>query len=210
MPQIVNKSYFNKQNILYIPLASEAPLPSAVTSTPNDGTYIDALCIEIEKTILVNALGLTTYNELQLAIADEFTNPLYASYDKLVNGDEYDGKIWLGLDNEDSLIANYIYQEFVTQTDIRLSATGAKKVNPENATTQTPRYLIAGACQNFIKQYQGEYLTTPFITDNFIDWYGCNSIEKSLYGYLMDKQADFTNWKSEYFKIYETKNSFGI
>ena len=42
MPQIVSKSYFNKQNILYIPLASEAPLPSAVTSTPNDGTYIDA------------------------------------------------------------------------------------------------------------------------------------------------------------------------
>ena len=63
MPQIDNKSYFNKQNILYIPLASEAPLPSAVTSTPNDGTYIDNLCIEIEKTILVNALGLTTYNE---------------------------------------------------------------------------------------------------------------------------------------------------
>ena len=88
MPQIVSKSYFNKQNILYIPLASEAPLPSAVTSTPNDGTYINNLCIEIEKTILVNALGLTTYNELQLALAD-IDNPLYASYKKLVNGDEY-------------------------------------------------------------------------------------------------------------------------
>jgi hypothetical protein len=47
------------------------------------------------------------------------------------------------LDNTDSLIANYIYQDFLTQTDIRLSATGAKKVNPENATNQTPAYLIA-------------------------------------------------------------------
>jgi hypothetical protein len=46
------------------------------------------------------------------------------------------------LDNTDSLIANYIYQDFLTQTDIRLSATGAKKVNPENATNQTA-YLIA-------------------------------------------------------------------
>jgi hypothetical protein len=27
---------------------------------------------------------------------------------------------------------------------------------------------------------------------------------------LMDKQADFTNWSPENFKIYETKNSFGI
>jgi hypothetical protein len=44
------------------------------------------------------------------------------------------------LDNTDSLIANYIYQDFLTQTDIRLSATGAKKVNPENATNQTPAF----------------------------------------------------------------------
>jgi hypothetical protein len=74
-------------------------------------------------------------------------------FKKLIQGDEYDDKIWLGLDNTDSLIANYIYQDFL-KTDIRLSATGAKKVNPENATNQTPAYLIA-ASQNFIKQYQG-------------------------------------------------------
>ena len=49
MPQIVSKSYFNKQNILYIPLASEAPLPSAVTSTPNDGTYITTYVLRLKK-----------------------------------------------------------------------------------------------------------------------------------------------------------------
>jgi len=114
------------------------------------------------------------------------------------------------LSHSDSLIANYIYQEFVTQTDIRLSATGAKKVNPENATNQTPKYLIAGAFQNFIKQYQSEYLLNPFIRGCFIDWYGCEGIEKSLYGYLMDNKESFLNWKPEYFKVYETKNSFGL
>jgi len=200
--QIVDKSFFNNQNYIHIPLAVVDP-----SATPNNATELDYMCVKLEREILLNAFGLSLYNEVK-AITD--IESADEKFKKLIKGDEYDGKIWLGLDNEDSLIANYIYQEFVTQTDIRLSATGAKKVNPENATTQTPRYLIAGACQNFIKQYQGEYLTTPFITDNFIDWYGCNSIEKSLYGYLMDKQADFTNWKSEYFKIYETKNSFGI
>ena len=155
MPQIVNKSYFNKQNILYIPLASEAPLPSAVTSTPNDGTYIDALCIEIEKTILANALGLTTYNELQLAIADEFTNPLYASYDKLVNGDEYDGKIWVGLKYDLSLIANAVWIEYVMQKNTNLSAVGNSQVNLEKGTLVTPMYKIANASASFIKQYQG-------------------------------------------------------
>jgi hypothetical protein len=200
--QIVNKSYFNKQNYLYIPLAVSNP-----SSVPNNATEIDFLCEKLEREILLNALGLNLYNEIK-AITD--INTSAEKFKKLIQGDEYDGKIWLGLDNDDSLIANYIYQEFVTQTDIRLSATGAKKVNPENANIQTPRYLIASAHQNFIKQYQSEYLIEPIIIDNFTDWHGRDCIEKSLYGYLMDKQADFTNWKPEYFKIYETKNSFGI
>jgi len=200
--QIVNKSYFNKQNYLHIPLAVSNP-----SSVPNNATEIDYLCEKLEREILLNALGLSLYNEIK-AITD--INTAAEKFKKLIQGDEYDGKIWLGLDNDDSLIANYIYQEFVTQTDIRLSATGAKKVNPENATNQTPRYLIAAAHQNFIKQYQGEYLIEPIVIDNFIDWYGRDCVEKSLYGYLMDKQADFSNWKPEYFKIYETKNSFGI
>ena len=210
MPQIVSKSYFNKQNILYIPLASEAPLPSAVTSTPNDGTYIDALCIEIEKTILVNALGLTTYNELQLALAD-IDNPLNASYKKLVNGDEYDGKIWVGLKYDLSLIANAVWIEYVMQKNTNLSAVGNSQVNLEKGTLVTPMYKIANASASFIKQYQGEYLNEPIVIGNFIDWQGCNdSVEVSLYRYLSDKKTDFPNIDLNKFKFYEQINSFGI
>ena len=210
MPQIVNKSYFNKQNILYIPLASEAPLPSAVTSTPNDGTYIDALCIEIEKTILVNALGLTTYNELQLALAD-IDNPLNASYKKLVNGDEYDGKIWVGLKYDLSLIANAVWIEYVMQKNTNLSAVGNSQVNLEKGTLVTPMYKIANASASFIKQYQGEYLNEPIVIGNFIDWQGCDdSVEVSLYRYLSDKKTDFPNIDLNKFKFYEQINSFGI
>lgn len=210
MPQIVSKSYFNKQNILYIPLASEAPLPSAVTSTPNDGTYIDNLCIEIEKTILVNALGLTTYNELQLALAD-IDNPLYASYKKLVNGDEYDGKIWVGLKYDLSLIANAVWIEYVMQKNTNLSAVGNSQVNLEKGTLVTPMYKIANASASFIKQYQGEYLDEPIVIGNFIDWQGCDdSVEVSLYRYLSDKKTDFPNVDLNKFKFYEQINSFGI
>lgn len=210
MPQIVSKSYFNKQNILYIPLASEAPLPSAVTSTPNDGTYIDNLCIEIEKTILVNALGLTTYNELQLALAD-IDNPLYASYKKLVNGDEYDGKIWVGLKYDLSLIANAVWIEYVMQKNTNLSAVGNSQVNLEKGTLVTPMYKIANASASFIKQYQGEYLSEPIVIGNFIDWQGClDDVEVSLYRYLSDKKTDFPNVDLNKFKFYEQLNSFGI
>ena len=210
MPQIVSKSYFNKQNILYIPLASEAPLPSAVTSTPNDGTYIDALCIAIEKTILVNALGLTTYNELQLALAD-IDNPLNASYKKMVNGDEYDGKIWVGLKYDLSLIANAVWIEYVMQKNTNLSAVGNSQVNLEKGTLVTPMYKIANASASFIKQYQGEYLNEPIVIGNFIDWQGCDdSVEVNLYRYLSDKKTDFPNVDLNKFKFYEQLNSFGI
>ena len=210
MPQIVNKSYFNKQNILYIPLASEAPLPSAVTSTPNDGTYIDNLCIEIEKTILVNALGLTTYNELQLALAD-IDNPLNASYKKLVNGDEYDGKIWVGLKYDLSLIANAVWIEYVMQKNTNLSAVGNSQVNLEKGTLVTPMYKIANASASFIKQYQGKILDEPIVIGNFIDWQGCDdSVEVSLYRYLSDKKTDFPNVDLNKFRFYEQINSFGI
>ena len=210
MPQIVSKSYFNKQNILYIPLASEAPIPSAVTSTPNDGTYIDALCIEIEKTILVNALGLTTYNELQLALAD-IDNPLNASYKKLVNGDEYDGKIWVGLKYDLSLIANAVWIEYVMQKNTNLSAVGNSQVNLEKGTLVTPMYKIANASASFIKQYQGQILDEPIVIGNFIDWQGGDdSVEVSLYRYLSDKKADFPNVDLNKFRFYEQINSFGI
>jgi hypothetical protein len=205
--QIVDKSFFNDQNYLHIPLSVNDPSGSV---TPSNATELDYLCEKLERDILLNAFGLSLYNEIKALTDTSIELPENAKYKKLIKGDEYNDKVWLGLSHSDSLIANYIYQEFVTQTDIRLSATGAKKVNPENATTQTPKYLISRASQNFIKQYQSEYLIYPNIIDNFTDWYGCDSIEKSLYGYLMDKKADFTNWKPEYFKVYESKNSFGI
>jgi hypothetical protein len=202
--QIVSKSFFSNQNYIYIPLAVNDPL-----GTSSNATELDYLCEKLEREILINALGLSLYNEIKALTVDTIELVENLKFKKLIQGDEYNGKIWYGLDNDDSLIANYIYNQFVTDTDIRLSATGAKKVNSENATTQTPKYLISGSHQNFIKQYQGEYLSSPSISGNFIDWYG-NNVEKSLFGYLMDKQIDFTNWSPENFKIYETKNSFGI
>jgi hypothetical protein len=205
--QIVDISFFSDLNYLHIPLSVNDPNGSV---TPNNTKELSDLCVKLEREILLNALGLSLYNEIKALTELTINEPANLKFKKLIQGDEYNDKIWLGLDNTDSLIANYIYQDFLTQTDIRLSATGAKKVNPENATNQTPAYLIAAASQNFIKQYQGEYLQEPFIYGNFIDYYGCNDIEKSLYGYLMDKKADFPNWNADKFKVYESKNSFGI
>lgn len=212
MPNIIDKTYFQKANELNIPLAKEFIVANPSLETPNSSDYLTSLCEKIEKSILVNALGLQTYNELQLALAD-IENPLNASYKKLVQGDEYDNKIWIGLDNEYSLIAWRIFEQFLFTTNEQLSGIGAVNVNPQGASLVTPAYKIASANANFLQGYQGGFLHFPMIYNDgeFIDWYGCNNdVNVSLYQYLNDKTTDFPNVDLQNFKIYESQNSFGL
>ena len=212
MPNIIDITYFQKANGLNIPLSQSAPVSNVAMQTPNNAQAIQLLIDKVEKSILLNSLGLTVYKELQLALSD-IDNPLYASYKKLVEGDEYDGKVWNGLKYENSLIAWRIYEIFVSEVNTSLTAVGTVNVNPEKANLITPRYRIANANVNFLTQYQNGYLKYPIIYDDvFTDWFGgCeNGIEVSLYQYLVDKIADFVGFDIANFKVYESKNSFGI
>lgn len=211
MLNIVSIANFKKANELNIPLSVAVPVSNTSTATPSNEVYLTNLIAKEEKTILLNALGLTTYNTLQLALVD-IDNPLYASYKKLVEGDKYDGKVWNGLSGDYSLIAYRVYEVFASETNTRLSAIGNTKVNPQGAEQMTPIYKIANANHNFLKQYQGGYLFDPIVFENFVDWYGQNDdVEVSLCTYLNDKKADFVDFKIEDFKVFrESKNSFGI
>ena len=207
MPQIIDISYFQKANALNIPLATAVLLANPALNTPNSVATLTSLCAKVEKSILINALGLTIYNELQLALAD-LNNPLYAKYKKLVEGEEYDGKIWIGLNDNYSLIAWKIYQEFIFQTNEQLSAIGNVQVQPQGASLFTPAYKIASANASFLEGYQNGYLIEPIIYGNFFDYFGgFDNVEVSLYQYLNDHPTDFeiTN-----FKMYDSINSFGI
>lgn len=212
MPNIIDLSYFQQANALNIPMSVEVLVANPALETPNSANALTELITKVEKSILVNALGLATYNELQLALAD-LDNPLYAKYKKLVEGEEYDGKIWQGLNYEYSLIAWKIYETFLFDTNRQLTGIGNVEVKPQGATMVTPAYKLANANANFIQQYQGGYMKYPIIYNDgeFIDWLGCdNGIEVSLYRYLTDKKADFTNVNLDTFKVYESINSFGI
>jgi hypothetical protein len=210
---IITISHFQKANELYIPLSVAVPTSNSSNATPNNNAYLTALIDKDEKQVLINALGLATYNTLQLALAD-INNPLYASYKKLVEGDEYDGKIWNGLEYDYSLLAYKVFEDFVTETNKRLSAVGTVEVNPQGATLQTPAYKIASANNAFILQYQDGYLNEPIISDDgmFIDWFGQgDGVFVSLYRYLIDKKTDFVDWSEEKFRpSHDIKNSFGI
>lgn len=215
MPNIIDKTYFQKANELNIPLGADTLIANPAIATPNQADALTQLITKIEKSILLNALGLATYNTLQLALAD-IGNPLYASYKKLVQGESYDGKVWNGLNNDYSLIAYRVYEEFVTETNQILTGVGTVQGNPEKATLTSPKYKIANANANFLKQYQGGYLVYPIIYNDgeFIDYFGNQeTTEVSLYQYLLDKGSDFVDFDIAKFFIYceeESKNSFGI
>lgn len=205
--QIINRSYFSNQNNLYIPLAVSDP-----SSSPTNGGELDNLCIRLEREILLNALGLDLYNLVKNLTHDSINAGGNLRFKKLIEGEEYDGKVWVGLSDENSLIANYIFQEFVTRTQIRLSATGPTRVNAENAVNETPAYLIGQAYEVFLNQYQKRYCYAynGLIQDS---WYSSSTrveVEQSLFSYLTDKAEDFPEWSSEKFKFYEMKNYWGL
>lgn len=214
MPNIIDLTYFQNSNVLNIPLSVSAPIANVSMQTPNETTYLEDLITRVEKSILVNALGLSTYNALQLALAD-INNPIYASYKKLVQGEEYNDKIWNGLNYELSLIAFKVYEVFLTETNTRLTGVGTVQGSSEKSVNVAPLYKIANASQSFLRSYQGGYMVYPNIYDidgiEFIDYFSCNEeIEVSLYQYLVDKQADFEDFDLTKFRTYEGKNSFGI
>lgn len=200
--QIVNSSFFTRQNSLNVPLAMQTP--TAGISLPSNQNYIDSICIKVERELLLNALGLLLYKDLQ-------TNPTHARWDKLIKGEDYGDKVWIGLEHEFSLIAQKVYENYLTETNAFLTQSGVVQTNSENANLVTPSYKIVNANQSFIKQYQGINGSVPIFYNNFTDWSGdCDDLEVSLYRYLVDKKADFPTWDASRFRFYETKNSFGI
>jgi hypothetical protein len=211
MPNIITISKFQNANELNIPLASQTIVANPTLNNPNNVGYLTELITRVEKSILINAFGVAMYNELQLALAD-LNAPANASYKKLVQGDTYDGKVWVGLDNNYSLIAYRIFEEYMTETSVALVQNGNVQLSPEKAQLVSPSYKIANASQKFIKQYQGGYLREPIIYENFVDWFGSDldEVNVSLYRYLIDKKEDFPLWDLSKFRVYETKNTFGI
>ena len=198
-------------NDLEIPQAIAQPSIQSNTPTPN-AKLIDCITY-VERRVLLNSLGLLMYNELQTALSD-----LPASDQKwkdLVNGKEYDGKVWIGLGNAKSLLCYAVRVEFLDQNSTYWSTFGITKPDAENAKNITPAFEIASTYQKFIEKYQGGFSSEPFryyeIGVSFVDYYGNhNNVDVSLFQYLRDN-IDVYGWSQEFFKGYEnTLNSFGL
>lgn len=216
MPNIINKSFFI--NDLYIPLSqgSISGLP-ANTATPTNEVSLGDCITEVEKDLLIGALGLDLYNELQTALAD--IDNATARWQNLVKGLEYsiDGKTykWEGLNSPKSLIAYAIYYYFLYRTNTFLTGVGVQQPNAENATNLNPNYKMSHAWQTFLRKYQNGFIDCPTVYKRygieFVDWYYTeNNIIRSLYQFLNDKIEDYPEWENHSFFTYAEVNSFGL
>ena len=210
---IIDLTYFQKANGLNIPLSISAPTANTSVQSPNSQAELTLLIDSVEKSILQNSLGLQLYNLFISALAD-IDNPVNARFKKLLQGEEYNNKVWEGLESEDGLLAWKVYEQFQIETNSRLTSAGNVMNDPEKSKLVTPAYKIANASQLFVKKYQEGYLIEPIVNGIFIDWIGCETdVNYSLYSYLMAKKTDFPEWDISYFRYfryYEELNSFGI
>lgn len=152
--------------------------------TPNNSTELTRVITVTEKDILINALGLTIYNELQLALAN--LPSANQKYKDLVNGVEYDSKIWGGLK---PMLINAVYYEFNNELVRGFSSTNGMQTNLVDGAISGTSKLV-NVWNDFVLNYQSYH----------------NQIVVSLYEFLTDKKDDYS-FDSAKFKTYFLKNS---
>ena len=176
---------------------------------------------------------MTLYDELVLALGMlpfvEDTNPASLptadqKWINLVNGTNYtdpNGNVrrWDGLKGYDkqSVIAFYIFTEYLRNNNETYTTTGVVKNDAKNAQVidPTPKYIKA--YNQFIEAYQGSMsVNTPVVLINGfgtvgLDYYNNKSVQVSLLRFLSDSnELDETAYPDFEFRLYEPQNSFGI
>lgn len=217
---IIDSSYFTNGE-LFIP--NNKDLSARPVGSPSVIEALDTFIDKYERDLLLNALGVTLYNEL----ISQFTNgelkiDAPQKWVDLVKGSEYtiNGKtfIWDGLIGyaKNSLIAFYVYCNYMRNNETTYTTTGVVKNTAKNAdnVSFTPKYIKAW--NTFIEQYQSEFGSDPRIIINYfgnvgLDYYSNKNVKVSLYQYLLDQNdLDANSFPDFEFKFYETENSFGI
>jgi len=215
MATITDATYYQK-GINFIPNA----VSISASDSPSNESELDYFIKVYERQLMLHALGVTLFNEFTTAMAD-LPNAAQKWKD-LVTGSTYikDGKdyLWEGLRgyNKNSLVASYIFCEFLRNDESTYTTTGIVKNKSKNAgnVSPTPKYIAA--FRQFIEKYQAQAQCDPvIIRDHFgsvgLDYYQNNNSEVSLYRFLTDQnELDATSFPDFEFKFYENQNSLGI
>lgn len=218
MANIIDDTYFEK-GALYIP--NNKDLNASLPGNPSNQTDLDFYIEEYERELLINALGIVLYTQLKTALLDLPNSN--QKWKDLVDGKTYVNtsnvtKRWEGLKgfNKQSVIACYIYTEYLRNYNETFATTGVVRNDSKNATNYdaTPKYIKA--YNKFLEQYQSNKSANPMVYVNKfgsegVDWYGSEKATVSLHQFLTDSnELEETSFPDFTFKFYAEQNSFGI
>ena len=214
---IIDATYFEK-GILYIP--NNKDISASPTAAPSSQSELEVFIDNNERDLLINALGVTLFNLLETAMID--LPNADQKWRDLVDGTDYtiNSKVhrWEGLKgyNKQSLIAAYVFCQYLRNDEATYTTTGIVKNTAKNADNYNPTGKYIKAYNSFIKQYQkSNHNSALIITNAFgsvgLDYYGNNDATRSLYQYLTDaNELDATAFPDFEFKVYNIETSLGI
>lgn len=221
---IIDTTYFLSGN-LYIPNVTSIDLGD--DDSPNVQNDLQLFIDIYERELLINALGITLYDEFEA----ELPIPTTQKWIDLLNGKTYSisGKSyrWDGLigSNKQSLIAFYIYCQYLRNDSSIYTTTGVVKADAANSQMYSPTPKYIDNYNRFIKSYQGEYSdyyhnNNPNIIFNAsgmigLDYYKNNQNNSfvNMYQYMTDQNTLETNpqpFPDFEFKFYYRENSWGV
>lgn len=214
---IIDATYFEK-GIIFIP--NNKDINASPVGAPSSQSELDFFIDNCERDLLINALGVTLFNLLTTAMidlpnADQKWKDLVNGKDYTINSKTYR---WEGLKgyNKQSLIAFYVYCQYLRNDESTYTTTGIIKNTSKNAENYDPTGKYIKAWNSFISQYQKEYNYNPTVSINAfgsigLDYYGNNDAKRSLYQYLTDaNELDVTAFPNFEFKVYDIQTSLGI
>jgi hypothetical protein len=210
---IIDQTYFTRD--LSIPNINEVQTEAFET--------LEYFVDEYVRQLLRDALGIEIFNILDTYVIDGAFDstgaPQYII--DLVEGKEYvkSGVTykWSGLIStqgvfKKSLLANYVYYQWLKNSFSTQSGVGEVTLNPQNANLVNPTQKLVTAWNSFVTMYQNANCVYPNVYykghTQVIDWLGYNvNTEVSLIEYLNDNDSDFI---TATLRVYEYQNQLGI
>ena len=123
-------------------------------------TFIEQLIDQAERDVLLNALGYSLYTEFMNGLAEDAPDEKWL---KLRDGAEFTIPIlgkdfytkWPGIKNieKDSLIAYYVYYQYLMNRSATVGQNGLTIQNPQNAVIASPLDVATEGYNQYVKRY---------------------------------------------------------
>lgn len=187
---LIDSTYFIQD--IYIPNLNEIDSDNLLELNQMIDRYVPKLLIEI--------LGFNQFTELNSFILNGVLIPTAPQkWKDLVNGVFYNSKYWGGLIRvsgayKESILAKYVYYNFLNENIVNHTGVGLKVIAAQNAKDVNPTQEIVKSWNNFILDYSGP--NTCSENNNF-----------SLLSFLNDKAIDYPGVPLVF---YGFKNSLGL